>query len=45
MVPETETTTGIHLWLLTVGGIIGIPAFIMLARIGGDIGLRVVTFW
>ncbi|WP_417452100.1 purine-cytosine permease family protein [Kordiimonas sp.] len=38
-VPDADLTSGMHIWLIIVGGVIGVPVFIMAARIGGSLGL------
>ncbi len=39
-VAETETTTGVHLALIIIGGTIGFAVFVIASQIGGALGYR-----
>ncbi len=39
-VPRDETYSGIHIGMIIVGGVIGIPGFLQAARVGGSLGLE-----
>lgn len=39
-VPGDKTYSGIHIGMIIVGGVIGIPGFLQAARVGGSLGLE-----
>ncbi len=39
-VPQDQTYSGIHIGMIIVGGVIGIPAFLQAAQVGGSLGLE-----
>ena len=39
-VPRDKTYSGIHIGMIIVGGVIGIPGFLQAARVGGSLGLE-----
>ena len=39
-VPVDKTCSGIHIGMIIVGGVIGIPGFLQAARVGGSLGLE-----
>ena len=39
-VPEDKTYSGIHIGMIIVGGVIGIPAFLQASQVGGSLGLE-----
>lgn len=39
-VPQDKTYSGIHIGMIIVGGVIGIPTFLQSAQIGGSLGLE-----
>ena len=43
-VPDSHTYSGLHIALVIVGGIIGIPAFLQASQVGGSLGLKEASF-
>ncbi len=39
-VPSDKTYSGIHIGMIIVGGVIGIPGFLQAAKVGGSLGLE-----
>ena len=39
-VPRDKTYSGIHIGMIIVGGVIGIPGFLQAAKVGGSLGLE-----
>ena len=39
-VPDASTFSGLHIALVIIGGVIGIPAFLQASQIGGSLGLQ-----
>lgn len=39
-VPRDKTYSGIHIGMIIVGGVIGIPAFLQASQVGGSLGLE-----
>ena len=42
-VPQDKTYSGIHIGMIIVGGVIGIPAFLQASQVGGSLGLGKAT--
>ena len=42
-VPRDKTYSGIHVGMIIVGGVIGIPGFLQAAKVGGSLGLEKAT--
>lgn len=43
-VPDTDTYSGLHIALIIVGGVIGIPAFLQASQVGGSLGLQAASY-
>lgn len=43
-VPDTNTYSGMHIALIIVGGVIGIPAFLQASQVGGSLGLQAASY-